>query len=127
MKGHISTVHERQKPFKCESCDHTSGNKQNLDRHRNSVHEKNIFSCTKCNRGFTRKDERNKHEGSCLNKFMIICPEQDCEKKFSKKDTLKEHLFTHSGEKLFSCTMCPGKFSGLKGKNRHIKDKSCNE
>ena len=65
---------------------------------------RNIFNCTKCNRGFTRKDKRNKHEGNCKNKFVIICPEQDCEKNFSKKDTLNEHLFT--------CTMCPRKFSG---------------
>ena len=95
------------------------------------MHEKNIFNCTKCNRGFTRKDERNKHEGKCKNKFLnkhlFICPEQDCENKFSKKDMLNKHLLTHTGEKLFTCTMCPRKFSGLKAKNRHIKNKSCNK
>ena len=74
------------------------------------MHEKNIFNCTKCNRGFTRKDERNKHEGKCKNKF-------------SKKDMLNKHLLTHTGEKLFTGTMCPRKFSGLKPKIGILKIK----
>ena len=70
LKRHISNVHEGKKPFKCESCDYTFAAKQTLDRHISSVHEKYVFPCSTCNQEFTRKYERNKHEGKCKKKSM---------------------------------------------------------
>ena len=44
MKIHVSSVHERNKPFKCEICDQTFSEKGSMNRHVARVHgEKKTF------------------------------------------------------------------------------------
>ena len=65
LKRHISAIHEGQKPFKCHSCEYTCALKHNLDVHVNAVHDKHMINCSKCNRKFTCKDLKKKHEPNC--------------------------------------------------------------
>ena len=44
MKQHILSVHEDNKPFKCDICDFMSSLKSNLNRHVASVHEEKSHS-----------------------------------------------------------------------------------
>ena len=40
MKTHISSVHDKKKPFKCEICDKEFTLKQSMAKHIVSIHEK---------------------------------------------------------------------------------------
>ena len=43
---HTKTVHENEKPFKCEICHSCFGHKSNLNKHKKNVHEnKKPFKC----------------------------------------------------------------------------------
>ena len=62
MKGHIATIHEGKKQFKCNLCNTKFGEKSNLRRHIVTVHEgKKLFKCDICNAKFGGKSDLNKH------------------------------------------------------------------
>ena len=49
LKTHISSVHDRKKPFECEVCHVGFAEKRNMQRHFDAKHEKKRpFSCTFC-------------------------------------------------------------------------------
>ena len=39
LKTHVSSVHEVEKPFKCDMCDYCCSRKSSLKRHIASVHD----------------------------------------------------------------------------------------
>ena len=41
LKYHMSSVHEKEKPFNCNLCDYSSVTKSNFNRHISDVHEDN--------------------------------------------------------------------------------------
>ena len=46
-----------------------------------------------------------------------------CDKTFRQKQTLIDHIRTHTGERPFKCDYCNKRFTQLGTKNRHIKQK----
>ena len=44
-----------------------------------------------------------------------------CEKSFSRKDTLKEHMVVHTGEKSYSCNKCGKSYSQSSSLHTHKK------
>ena len=49
VNTHVATVHEVNKPFKCNICECCFGNISDLNRHIASVHEeKKSFKCMEC-------------------------------------------------------------------------------
>ena len=44
-----------------------------------------------------------------------------CQKKFSRKQQLKNHLLTHSSERPHMCEICSLTFKSVVGLNRHMK------
>lgn len=55
-----------EKPFKCPQCKHTSKRRSNMPAHIRSHDTNRIkeFVCSKCNKGFTRKNDRDRHEAN---------------------------------------------------------------
>ena len=61
-KLHIALVHEGNKPFKCELCDHSFLQKGALKIHLTSVHEGiRPFKCELCEHSFSHKGSLNQH------------------------------------------------------------------
>ena len=65
LQKHISNIHDGEKPFKCELCEYTCAAKYTLDVHMKSTHGNNIITCSKCDREFTHKLAKKKHEANC--------------------------------------------------------------
>ena len=56
LKSHISSVHEKIKPFKCENCDYLCSTKGVMKQHVKSIHIKTRpFKCEICDREFGKK------------------------------------------------------------------------
>ena len=64
------------------------------------------YSCLKCMKAFVTKIDLDLHMRSVhkclLNPFICFI----CQKHFSKKGLLIEHICTHTGEKSFKCSQC---------------------
>ena len=59
------------------------------------------FKCDNCPWSFHRIEEFNRHQDSCLDKKEHKCTY--CDKCFSRKDNLKNHIKKHTGEKNYCC------------------------
>ena len=80
MKKHVASVHEKNKPFKCEVCNYSCALKRNLQAHTKAVHD------------------RKKHD----NKKPFLCP--ICGNSYSLKPNLKRHIeAVHEKNKPFKC------------------------
>ena len=56
MKGHIVTIHEGNKQFKCDICNNNFGGKGTLKQNVETVHEgRKTFKCCICNANFGHK------------------------------------------------------------------------
>ena len=62
MKGHIATIHEGKKKFKCDICSSKFTSKQSMNIHIAVIHEgKKQFKCDICNAEFTSKHGMKGH------------------------------------------------------------------
>ena len=62
LQRHLASVHEKKKPFKCDNCDYSFSEKGSLKKHLESVHEKKKpFKCDTCDTIFTRQTSLKRH------------------------------------------------------------------
>lgn len=60
---HISAVHEKNKPFKCDICDNSFGHKGTLSKHVRTVHRRERpYECEHCGLRFSERGNVNKHK-----------------------------------------------------------------
>ena len=92
LKHHISTVHEKKKPYTCTLCGQNFGTKTHLKTHTSGVHEK-------------------KKPNQC----------SICKKYYLNSGQLKMHADVHSGERPFGCNICDMKFKRKHHVATHLK------
>ncbi len=108
LTKHIRTVHEKQRPFKCDFCDKAFGEKGtcswnpqcitqlltllsgNLQKHRRSVHlNERPFKCLKCGAAFAFRDGLTRHTALVHEERNYVCSR--CGARHKTKVQLKRH------------------------------------
>ena len=119
LKEHVSSVHEKLRPFPCPKCGKLFGKKLTLNIHDKQVHQPrlNRFICPDCGKGFMYIAQLKKHsEVHNPPERSHVCTE--CPAKFPSAGRLKVHSRTvHSSVKPHICKECGKGFclpSGLK-------------
>eukprot|EP00179_Madagascaria_erythrocladioides_P002734 CAMPEP_0198316682 /NCGR_PEP_ID=MMETSP1450-20131203/6479_1 /TAXON_ID=753684 ORGANISM="Madagascaria erythrocladiodes, Strain CCMP3234" /NCGR_SAMPLE_ID=MMETSP1450 /ASSEMBLY_ACC=CAM_ASM_001115 /LENGTH=424 /DNA_ID=CAMNT_0044019849 /DNA_START=246 /DNA_END=1520 /DNA_ORIENTATION=+ len=63
LETHVRSVHERQRPFKCDRCDQDFATVGNLRRHQRNVHEKiRRYACQQCAAQFGERSDLVRHQ-----------------------------------------------------------------
>ena len=123
LRTHINTVHLKLKPFQCDECDYSCGHSGNLKTHVDSVHKKIRFHCSfdGCDKSFSRKQALLQHLK--LHEGQVNLCDQ-CGKTFATKSNLHCHKkLVHSDTKPFQCTIngCDKSFKFNYILTRHLK------
>lgn len=101
LERHIMTVHEEQRPFRCNVCEMSFGRKGILKKHIQMVHEHSRkFECDTCKVSFGLKSDLKRHVQSVHQKKRpFVC--EVCSASFGRKSDLKRHtLSLHPGVQL---------------------------
>jgi len=75
---HIRSVHLREKPFICLTCNTRFGRKQEANRHTISMNRGKQYKCSVCQKAFSRKHYRDSHEERCLRDAMASGRTVEC-------------------------------------------------
>uniref|UniRef100_A0A2H1W7Z1 SFRICE_007424 n=1 Tax=Spodoptera frugiperda TaxID=7108 RepID=A0A2H1W7Z1_SPOFR len=118
LKTHLKTtaIHTSylELPLACEHCDKRFAIRRDLDRHTNRIHlNVKPFACDKCDKNYVnswslKQHQLLIHEGY---KRPLAFPCSMCDKIFDRKQVLKAHIRTHTGERPYQCSKCPAQFS----------------
>ena len=84
-----------------------------------SNEEENQFSCSKCDKIFSKHEQLKRHNK--IHTMKHSC--SDCGKRFYDTTKLRIHERSHTQEKPFNCDMCEKGFSDKGNMKRH--EKSC--
>ncbi len=106
---HVDTLHKGKAPHRCAECNGGYSTPQGLKIHIVSVHRKNelgdTWLCDQCSCRYPSKYHLLRHVRRVhSNKDKHECPV--CGKTFSRRDNLKVHCYSHTGEMPLSCQFC---------------------
>ena len=80
---------------------------------------KKAFRCEVCEKNFTVKGNLKQH---MLTHTKVKAHECDiCKKKFSHKSNLVSHFRIHLGEQPYGCAECEKWFTEISSRNRHLR------
>ncbi|XP_037933270.1 uncharacterized protein LOC119667986 [Teleopsis dalmanni] len=112
-------IHSEDRNYKCDTCDKAFKNAKQLKNHRR-LHRINstfaadtgcseipcktsdVYRCEDCGAVFAHQKTLKDH--ICRNKNMLKCTV--CERKFTSKNSLRMHMYSHEVDKRFKCNLC---------------------
>ncbi|XP_058833078.1 zinc finger protein 883-like [Topomyia yanbarensis] len=107
-----SRTHLIDKPHVCKVCGMSFAESSNLTKHhrkhtgelRNVIGKPNL--CSVCGKRFKWATSLSKHMKHHTKRKLFVCPYQDCNKYYVEQRSLDIHMFSHDGQKPFSCSYC---------------------
>ncbi|XP_032363833.1 gastrula zinc finger protein XlCGF57.1 isoform X1 [Etheostoma spectabile] len=144
LRSHMVVVHTGEKPFSCPVCQLSFSRRQYLQRHLIIHKGGRLPCCSVCSKGFTSSGNLKRHMMTHTGERPFSC--SVCKKSFSERGGLKRHMITHknkkpisslecgtessrvkiqlinhTGEKLFSCSVCQKSFTQRDRLQRHVR------
>lgn len=102
--------------FICEYCSKKIIGSANYDIHLRFHQKIYPFKCTRCGKGFMLAIHLKNHTETKHENKRYICDVPNCGKLFQSQQSLKFHMYAHSGFMPYSCEYCNDKKFPSKGK-----------
>ncbi|XP_073404134.1 LOW QUALITY PROTEIN: uncharacterized protein [Dendrobates tinctorius] len=112
-------AHRKKKPYSCSECEKCFTKKSNLVAHEKNHTGEKPFSCSECGKCFAKKSNLVAHERNHTGEKPFSCSE--CGKCFTQRSNFLVHQRSHTGEKSFSCSECGKCFTEKSSLARHQK------
>ncbi|XP_051169079.1 protein suppressor of hairy wing-like isoform X2 [Leptopilina boulardi] len=116
LQRHTIIIHWENENHTCNICDASFRDKKSLDKHKYTTHSTNkVYKCERCDKYFSRSYHLNRHklQSGCHGELQTTFSCQVCNKEFTRKDNLREHLRSHAGNQKRQkkqCSQCPKEF-----------------
>lgn len=128
----ISKNPSTSKSIKCNVCDQSFTNVQNLSRHQKSVHGDVVdhHKCVNCQAIFSRKDNLKRHlQLKACHRHIPLISENKCEicglVFTNRSNFLRHNRMKHGGEEQHHCIHCDIQFARKDIMDRHLKTGAC--
>ncbi|KAK6484140.1 zinc finger and BTB domain-containing protein 41-like [Huso huso] len=128
-------VHTGEKPFQCEVCHQRYSTKSNLTVHRKKHNNETAFhkkehKCPYCNKLHASKKTLTKHvkrfHPDNVQEFLSIKKKKSegwkcdiCNKSFTRRPHLEEHMILHTHDRPFKCAYCEEHFKSRFARLKH--------
>ncbi|XP_053962219.1 transcription factor grauzone-like [Anastrepha ludens] len=123
LKMHLQYFHgSRERTYYCIICCKGFFSRKVLTRHCliHAPDEQKNVNCEQCDKAFCNKYSMKQHLALVhLNLYAKIC--DICGKALKSTKSLQEHMATHTGEVLCTCTFCPQTFNSKSSMYTHRK------
>ncbi|CAK1542363.1 unnamed protein product [Leptosia nina] len=118
--NHPYEDYPRERPFICDVCGVRMRYKKGLEAHMITHLDEKPFKCKYCAKGFNSAGNCATHESSVHSELRPhVCTV--CNRAFKKKNTLRCHFMTHTGEKPYRCEICGHAFTQSNSCKSHIR------
>ncbi|KAK7087877.1 zinc finger protein 25-like [Littorina saxatilis] len=121
LRNHIKKHARDVSGNQCEYCGVTIKSKESMKSHINMHRGEKPYPCSKCDKSFRSTSLRSQHmtgHHAAIEK-PFRCDQ--CDRGFIKAETLKFHMYSHTGEKPYKCTICPSVFARKDYLNKHMR------
>ncbi|KAL4232727.1 hypothetical protein ACF0H5_007415 [Mactra antiquata] len=122
LKMHHFYAHSDTSQCVCTLCGKFVKGIYSLRRHMKTQHEENVrkYPCSLCDKSFTQRHVLKDHLKLHNKEYSCFC--ETCGKGFLTQFKMKEHARVHTGEKPFVCTICSTfKTSTKTNLQKHLK------
>ena len=111
----------QRKKYQCELCCWVFLRKARLEDHKNTHSGEKPYICQHCEKAFSGRDVLRQHLKIHQDK-KFVC--EICQKDFTQKSSLNHHFIIHTQEKPFSCQICGTSFNRKFDLSRHKRTHS---
>ena len=126
VQRHISSVHNKDKPYRCADCTKAFPTKQHLDDHRRTHTGEKPYVCTwpGCPQAFALQSKLTAHLLAHVHTYKCTADIAKCTKAYASKGALLDHVAAcHNGEPRWQCphAECGEWFNSSCARSVHVR------